>query len=150
MSGTNAKPSQGTLLNVFGVLPSGNASVSGSTAPAYYPIAEQINLKGPSISAKALKATNQTTSGNVQEYISDTLVDGGEVELTGNFLPDTHVVTIGMVGTQQAWQIVWNQVTPVVTAAFEGILTDFEPTSEEEKPLEFSLKIKVTGAVTWT
>ena len=140
-TGTQAKPSQGTILSLL----------QGSGSGTYVAIAEQISLKGPSVTAKAVKATNQTTSGNSEEYIPDGLVDGGEVDLTGNFIPASHVSLIELVGTTQNVQIEWTQCpTPTPAAIFEAVFTEFETSSEEEKPLEFSLKLKVTGPITWT
>ena len=142
---TQAKSGYGTVLSIAGV-PPGSSSSGGGT---YTAVAEKITLKGPNISAKALKATNQTTSGGAEEYIPSGLVDGGEVEVTGNFVPAEHETLITAVDTIQAWQIAWPQ-TGTHAATFEAIITDFEPSSEPEKPLEFSAKLKVTGPVTFT
>ncbi len=142
---TKATSGYGTVLSI-GSIPPGSSS---SGVNSYTPVAEQITLKGPNISAKPLKATNQTTSGGAEEYIPSGLIDGGEVEVSGNFLPSEHETLIAIVDTVQSWQVAWPQ-TGTHAATFAGILIDFEPTSEVEKPLEFSAKLKVTGPVTFT
>lgn len=141
-TGTQARASQGTILSIF-------TGVSGSGT--FVPVAEQITLKGPTITSKAIKATNQTSSGGSEEYIPDGLVDGGEVDLTGNFIPASHIPLAELVGTTQQIQIQWTQCpAPTPSCTCEAVVTDFEATSDEEKPLEFSAKFKVTGPVMWT
>ncbi len=143
-TGTAARASQGTILGIY-------QAASGSGSGTFIPVAEQINVKGPSITGKAVKATNQTTSGGTEEYIPDGLVDGGEVDLTGNFIPASHIALAEMVGTTQQIQIQWTQCpTPTPSCEFAAVVTEFEASSDEEKPLEFSCKFKVTGPVTWT
>lgn len=127
-----------------------DAAGSGS----FTTLAEMMNPSGPNISADAVETTHQNSASGFREFIPG-LVDGGEVTLECNYLPDE--VTQG--GVSGVWYIMknrqrrnWKMVfpgSPEHSVTFAGVVTAFEPDVPVDDRMTLSITLKVSGVPTF-
>ncbi len=124
----------------------------GATPEVFTAIAEITELTPPQMSRDDIDVTSHQSSDGYREFISG-LRDGGEVSFKANWLPtnSTHDGTTGILETfnddvNHNWKIILPNT--LITIAFSGFLTAFEPDLPLEEQAQLSGTIKVSGKPT--
>ena len=123
----------------------------------YTAIAQVTSIDGP----ESEMGTRETTHlGSTSKTYAKTLFDGGEPSLEIEFDPksDSHagLITLFYGKTQavdgELWKITFADATNGPSnAAFKAIITNMGPSKiEPENNLMASIKLKISGDVTWT
>lgn len=114
------------------------------------PIAELKALKPAGITSDLLDVTNHDSTGGFKEYIIG-LSDGGEVTMSGNYLPGSAsqaaLVAANLNHTTDAYTIVFPDGAST-TWSFNGLVRSFEPQSNYDGILSFNATVKITGQPT--
>ncbi len=131
------KAAKGTLLKVG----DGGGSETFTTVPGL------TTIDGPSISRDVVDVSDM---GSTWKEYDDALIDGGEVQCSGNFLP-SNAVHQGLqddatAGTLRNFQIVWSDGPTTWTVPC--IITNWNSSAEVNGKLALSFTLKVSGAVT--
>lgn len=113
-------------------------------------IAEIKNIGGPKLAAET-KEVSSHSSGGWKEFIT-TLMDGGEIALSLNFIPTslTQGYQKGMLWDmvqriQRHYRIVFPDAAGT-TWSFNGYVSKFDVKANTPDPLEADVTIRVTGA----
>lgn len=124
----------------------------GATPEVFTAIAEITELTPPQMSRDDIDVTSHQSSDGYREFISG-LRDGGEVSFKANWLPtnSTHDGTTGLLETfnddvNHNWKVILPNT--LITIAFSGFLTAFEPDLPIEEQAQLSGTIKVSGKPT--
>jgi predicted secreted protein len=124
----------------------------GGSPEAFSDIAEIIELNAPQMSRDEIDVTSHQSSDGYREFIAG-LRDAGEVNCMANWLPTnaTHSYTTGLhasfnTNTNKNWRIVLPST--LITIAFTGFVTAFEPDLPLEEQGQLSFTIKVSGKPT--
>ncbi|MCZ2155741.1 MAG: hypothetical protein LC114_17890 [Bryobacterales bacterium] len=124
----------------------------GATPEVFTAIAEITELTPPQMSRDDIDVTSHQSSDGYREFISG-LRDSGEVSFKANWLPtnSTHDGTTGLLETfnddvNHNWKIILPNT--LITIAFSGFLTAFEPDLPLEEQAQLSGTIKVSGKPT--
>lgn len=124
----------------------------GATPEVFTAIAEITELTPPQMSRDDIDVTSHQSSDGYREFISG-LRDGGEVTFKANWLPtnSTHDGTTGLLETfndndTHNWKVILPNT--LITIAFSGFLTAFEPDLPIEEQAQLSGTIKVSGKPT--
>jgi predicted secreted protein len=124
----------------------------GAASEAFSDIAEITELTPPQMSRDDIDVTSHSSSDGYREFISG-LRDGGEVTGKANWLPTnaTHDDHTGMLASfnddsNHNWRIVLPN--SLVTIAFRGFVTAFEPDLPLEEQAQLSFTIKISGKPT--
>ncbi len=124
----------------------------GATPEVFTAIAEITELTPPQMSRDDIDVTSHQSSDGYREFISG-LRDGGEVSFKANWLPtnSTHDGTTGLLETfndndTHNWKVILPNT--LITIAFSGFLTAFEPDLPIEEQAQLSGTIKVSGKPT--
>jgi predicted secreted protein len=118
---------------------------------AFTAIAEIVSAAGPSISAEEIDVTTLDSTGGFKESISG-LKDGGTLELELLFTKNAQQVAIRTAvenGTLKTFLITW-PTSPNTTAQFNGTPLTWGQNAEANSPLNASVSVKISGAITWT
>lgn len=125
---------------------------NGAATEVFSEIAEITELKPPAMSKDAIDVTSHDSSDGYREFISG-MRDGGEVTFKANWLPNnaTHDETTGLLESfndndLHNWEI--DLPGSILTIAFSGFLTAFEPDLPIEEQAQLSGTIKVSGKPT--
>ncbi len=123
-----------------------------ATPEVFTSVAEITELTPPQMSRDEIDVTSHSSSDGYREFISG-LRDGGEVTFKANWLPtnSTHDGTTGLLETfndnvNHNWKIILPNT--LITIAFTGFLTAFEPDLPLEEQGQLSGTIKVSGKPT--
>lgn len=99
--------------------------------------------------------TTHLQSPNYTEEFFPGMLKPGTIDLSGNFIGDTSQMPTGLAAAQDI--IFWKITSPVqqnsktYTATGTGFITNYSPGPfENNKALEFSIKLQITGQVTET
>ena len=122
----------------------------GATPEVFAAVAELTDISGPSFSKDTIETTNHGSTDGFREYISG-LKDGGEVNLTLNFLPQgaTHGYDSGLLS-----QLVDDEVhnykiiltdEDATTITFSAIVTSFDIAEPIDDKLSAEVTLKLTG-----
>lgn len=141
---TDALAAFGTLLKIG----------DGATpTEVFTSIAEVKEIGGPSLELETVDVTSHTSPGGWREFVG-TLLNGGEVELTLNFVPTegTHDNSTGLLAdmtarTRRNFQMVFPDVG-ATTWAFTAFVTGFEPSAAVDGSLDAEVTLQVTGQPT--
>lgn len=140
---SNAIGAKGTLLKIG----------DGGVPENFSPIAEVVNIGGPSLSLDAIDVTNQSSTNGWKESIGG-LLDGGEVTFDINYIPTdtTHDATSGLLSAMQNrtvknFQLVFPD-SGNTTWSFAALVTGFEPSADVSDKLAASVTLKITGEPT--
>ncbi len=124
----------------------------GASPEVFTSVAEITELTPPAMSRDDIDVTSHQSSDGYREFISG-LRDGGEVSFKANWLPtnSTHDGTTGILETfnddvNHNWKIILPNT--LITIAFSGFLTAFEPDLPLEEQAQLSGTIKVSGKPT--
>lgn len=124
----------------------------GAVSEAFTSVAEITELTPPQMSRDDIDVTSHQSSDGYREFISG-LRDGGEVSFKANWLPtnSTHDGTTGLLETfndnvNHNWKVILPNT--LITIAFSGFLTAFEPDLPLEEQAQLSGTIKVSGKPT--
>lgn len=124
----------------------------GATSEAFSDVAEITELTPPAMSRDDIDVTSHQSSDGYREFISG-LRDGGDVSGKANWLPTnaTHDGTTGLLETfnddvNHNWKIILPN--SLITIAFSGFLTAFEPDLPIEEQAQLSFTIKISGKPT--
>ncbi|MDK1103953.1 MAG: phage tail tube protein [Actinomycetota bacterium] len=136
MAASNATPGYGAVLK------------RGATT-----IAEVVSITGPGVSRDTIEKTHLTSDGMAREFIPG-LIDGGDVTVELNFLPDdttqalifSDMISTTVTSVEQAYTIQLTDATPQ-TIAMNLIPTAWEPSAPFDDKLSLSVTFKVSGAV---
>lgn len=137
---TNASIGYGTLLKVG----------DGATPEVFTTIAKVTSIKPPNLSAGSVDVTHHESPGAMREFIPG-LKDGGEVPLEINFDPGS--ATTDLLTDMFASRATKNCkiVYPDSSEwAFKAFVMSFEPDAPIADKMTASVKLKVTGEVTFT
>lgn len=119
---------------------------------AFAALAEVRNIGGPNTSVDTTDVTPHSTSAPWRHHVA-TLIDGGEVSLDLNFLPDAadqSALRADMIArTKRNFRIEWPTVPTAHRASFAAFVTGFQPSAPHDGELSASVTLKVTGAVTF-
>jgi predicted secreted protein len=116
-----------------------------------YIVAELSNISGFKSARSVQEATNHDSANTYREYIAG-LKDGGQLTLSGNFIPgDTngqaYVITDFEAGTVRAWLIAFPNAVGA-SFSFSGIVQDYQISGPLDAPLGFSATVKLSGKPT--
>jgi len=127
--------------------------VGGGESPTdiYVAVAECTNFSGPGLSVDAVETTHTSSTNRARTFIQG-LVDGGEVSVDMNFLPndstqdDTAGLVSKLLGDTAAtnFQMVFSS-TVASTWTFAGLVTSFEMTAPIDDRMTASVTIKLSG-----
>lgn len=140
-------------LAAFGTL----LKIGDGTTPTevFATVAEVKEIGGPSLELETVDVTSHSSAGGWREFVG-TLLNGGEVELTLNFVPDnpTQDASTGLIAdmvarTKRNFQLVFPDVA-ATTWDFTALVTGFEITSAVDGALEAECTLQITGAPTLT
>lgn len=125
-------------------------------AGTYTAIAQIRDLSGPAMSADAIESTHRDGGGD-KEFIAG-LRDGGEVTFDLVFDPalTTHspsasggLLTAFKAGSKDGYKVEFADSAPTV-AAFDAIVTGFQPKMPLNDMQTADVTLKVSGAITWS
>jgi len=124
----------------------------GATPEVFTSVAEITELVPPAMSKDSIDVTNHGSSDGYREFIPG-MRDGGEVSFKANWLPTnaTHDGTTGLLESFNDDELHnWKIIAPdtLITIAFSGFLTAFEPDTPLEGQGTLSGTIKVSGKPT--
>lgn len=136
MAASNATPGYGAVLK------------RGTTV-----IADVVSITGPGVSRDTIEKTHLTSDGMAREFIPG-LIDGGDVTVELNFLPDdttqqfifTDMISTTVTSVEQAYTIQLTDATPQ-TIEMKLIPTAWEPSAPFDDKLGLSVTFKVSGTV---
>lgn len=118
--------------------------IAGPNSPLdYQVVGEQTSVKPPSIAGDTVDATHMQSENAAREFIAG-LVDGGEVSIELNYVPDSDGVTTFM---NLLRQVAACRIAFVSGAHwdFDAILTGFEPDAPMDDKMTATVTFKVTG-----
>jgi len=124
----------------------------GATPEVFTAVAEITELVPPAMSKNSIDVTSHASSDGYREFIPG-MRDGGEVSFKANWLP-TNVTHDGTTGLLESFNDDdlhnWKIIAPdtLITIAFSGFLTAFEPDLPLEEQAQLSGTIKVSGKPT--
>jgi len=127
---------------------------SAHSAGVFTTVSEVKDIAGPPQTLEKDEVTNQSSPNFYKEWIT-TLIDGGEVTFSCNYIPGdaTQNSATGLLSWLQGrgiqdWQIVPPSPNAARIIAFSGFVTHWEPKFAVAKAAQLDIKITVTGAVT--
>lgn len=115
-------------------------------------IANLESIEGPTISMDTIDVTTHDSEDGIREFVGG-LIDGGEVNVTGNFTAATQasaLITLMENRTKTVGATIVFPTTPVATATFDCLVTAVEVSAPHDGKIEFSATFKVTGGVAYT
>lgn len=122
----------------------------GESPEEFTPVAEVVNITGPSMSRELPDATHMASPGGYREFLGG-LKDGGQVACQCNHLPNnatqdalTGVLSFFNSGVIKTWQLVF-PTSPAVTWEFQAVLENFEPETPIDDKMGMSFTLKVSG-----
>lgn len=125
----------------------------GGGPETFTDIAEVMDIEGPSLKMDLADATNQDSAGRFKEFVP-TLLDGGEVGLTLNFLPAdaTQSYSAGVLQdminrTKRNFKIVFSNAGSTAWT-FAAYVTEFAPSAPVGERLTAKVTLKLTGQPT--
>ena len=118
------------------------------------PIPEVVAINGPGISREAIDVTHLSSDSMCKEFIAG-VIDGGEVSLDLNLLPDDtnqSVLFASMISTvascaKRALAVTLSNATAETISMAGAVITNWESTGAVEGKLGASVTFKVSGAV---
>ena len=126
---------------------------SAHLAGVFTTISEVKDIAGPPQVLEKDEVTNQSSPNFYKEWIT-TLIDGGEVTFTCNYLPgdSTQNSSTGLLSWLQGrglqdWQIVPPAPNAARIISFVAFVTHWEPKFAVAKAAQLDLKLTVTGPV---
>lgn len=132
------KAAKGTLLKVG----------DGGGTEVFTTLAEVTDISGPGLSGGIVEISHMEST--YKEY-DNTYPDGGEVSVSGNFLPAgaTHQALLDdyVAGTLRNFKIVWSDGSSTEWA-FSAYVTKYEPSAPLNGKLSFSATLTISGAPT--
>lgn len=141
---TAATAGYGTLLKI---------GDGGSPTETFTTVAEVIDITGPDLKGDSVDVTNHDSASGFKEKIV-TLLDGGQVKITANFLPanSTQSYSTGILKdfynrTKRNYKIVFSD-TGATTWEFAAICIGFQPKAPVKNQLTVDITYEVTGAPT--
>lgn len=141
---TNAKIGYGVLFKI-----------ADDNSPANYNVVgEQTNVTPPKISGDTHDATHNESPNAAREYIPG-LVDGGEVSIEINYVPNSAGITTFMnllrqVATCRIEFPLFAGQSVKPKWDFDAILTGFEPSAPVDDKMTATVTFKVTGLPVFT
>ena len=124
----------------------------GGGPEVFTALAEVRNVSGPNTSVDTTDVTPHSTSSPWRHFVA-TLIDGGEVSLDINFLPDAadqDALRDDMIArTKRNFRIEWPTTPTAHRASFAAYVTGHSPTAPHDGELSASITLKITGAVTF-
>jgi predicted secreted protein len=124
----------------------------GATPEVFTSIAEIRDMKPPKMKRDSSDVTSHGSTGGWREFLPN-LRDGGEVAIEANWLPN-NVTQDEVTGVYEAFtdnvNHNWKIILPdtILTIAFAGHITAFEPETPLDNHGKLSFTIKVSGPVT--
>lgn len=126
-----------------------------ASTPTYTSIVQISDISGPTVSMDTIDVTTHDSSGGFREYVEG-LADAGEVSFDIVYDPDegTHANSSGGVvyelsqRTGKAFKLTFVDSTPTVVT-FDAFVTAFEPKGPVDGAQTATLKLKITGQLTW-
>ncbi len=138
------------MINAFGTL---LKIGDGGEPENFTTIAQVTDIGGPELSLETLETTNHSSADGWREYIGG-LLDGGEVNLSLNFIPteSTHNASTGLIKDMvdrvvRNFQMVFPD-TGNTTWSFAALVTSFSPAAPIDEKLSAEVTLKVTGKPT--
>lgn len=124
----------------------------GAGSEAFTALAEVRNISGPATKVDTVDVTPHSTSTPWRHFVP-TLIDGGEVTLDINFLPDATdqqaLRTDMLARTKRNFRIEWPTTPTAHRASFAAYVTGHSPAAPHDGALSASVTLKITGAVTF-
>lgn len=124
----------------------------GGGTEVFAELAEVRNISGPNTSVDTTDVTPHSSSTPWRHHVA-TLIDGGEVTLDINFLPDAAdqaaLRTDMLARTKRNFRIEWPTLPTAHRAAFAAFVTGHSPGAPHDGELSASITLKITGAVTF-
>lgn len=140
---TAAKAAYGTLFKIG----------DGGGSEVFTTIAEVLNISGPGLKREVVDVTNMDSTEGWRERVP-TLLDGGEISLDLNFLPETATQSFsgGLIrdlkdGTKRNFQLRFSN-TGNTTWTIPAYVTAFEPSSKVDDRLMAKVTLVVSGKPT--
>lgn len=137
---TNAIAAFGTLLKIG----------DGGGPETFTTIAEVTDIDGPKMSLDTADATHHSSPGGWKEYVP-TLLDGGEVAFTVNFIPSnaTQSYSSGVLRdmankNKRNFKLVFPDAGNT-TWTFSAFVTGFEPKEALKDQLTADITLQITG-----
>ena len=122
----------------------------GASPEVFTTIAEVGTITGPSQSSEFVQVTNQDSTAH--EYIAG-IIDPGEISFTTNYIPQNATHKALLVDFKDKSKDNYELVFPTGNAGdkwtFAAAVTGAEVTAPIDGPLQLSVTLKVTGAVTY-
>ena len=127
----------------FGILLAKETTPGGGT---YATVAIELSrLQPPGYSRDAIDASHTTSPDEFREYIEG-MMDSGEIEIEGNFVPDaSDVVVAALLAGKASFQITFPNA---VTWTFDAFFTNYQPDAPIDDKMSFSATMKVSGKPT--
>lgn len=127
---------------------------SAHGAGVFTTLSEVRDISGPPQTLEKDEVTNQSSPNFYKEWLA-TLLDGGEVTFTCNFIPGdaTQNSTTGLLSWMQGrgiqdWQIVPPSPNAAHTLTFSGYVTKWDSKFPVAKAATLDITLTVTGPVT--
>lgn len=124
----------------------------GAGPEVFTALAEVRNVSGPNTSVDTTDVTPHSTGAPWRHHVA-TLIDGGEVTLEINFLPDAadqDALRDDMIArTKRNFRIEWPTTPTAHRASFAAFVTGHSPSAPHDGELSASVTLKITGAVTF-
>jgi len=115
-------------------------------AGTYTSVGIEINrIQPPGYSRDAIDASHTTSPDEFREYIEG-MMDSGEVEIEGNFVPNaSDAVVTQLLAGKAEYQITFPNA---VTWTFDAFFTNYQPDAPIDDKMTFSATMKVSGKPT--
>ena len=118
----------------------------GAADPADVLIGKVTDITPPNVEVDDIETTNMDSPDTAKEYEAGYL-DGGEVEVTVQFVKATQTTVYGLIRTTKFWLIEFSDGSKW---SFSGYLKGFANEVEREGIVSMGLTIKVSGKPTYT
>lgn len=140
MAATTVKLGHGTLFK----------RGDGAGSESFVTVTEMVEVGLPRMTRPAIDATHQESPNGAREYIAG-LLNGGEIEVGGHYLPTDSTQNFGASGlgtdffngTRRNFQIVLP--SGLGTFSFSGIITAWNPQAPIDGKLGLRLTIQICG-----
>jgi hypothetical protein len=128
-------------------------AADGTTAGSFTLLAEIKDVGAPKVTIAEAEATHYTSPNGAEEFIPGWL-NGGEVDIKGNYINSDRTVIEGMLQVMKWWQIILPKQGSEVTAGGNWMCRGFIKALGADIPLKEAIQthfsVKFTGKPVWT